>query len=55
VAELQADLFVVGAVARTGISGVIIGNTAEAILNQLTCSVLAIKPPGFNTPVKLDE
>ncbi|MBM4145778.1 MAG: universal stress protein [Nitrospira sp.] len=54
-AELQADIVVMGTVARTGISGLIIGNTAESILNQLTCSVLAIKPPGFKTPVKLDE
>ncbi len=54
-AELQADIVVVGTVARTGISGLIIGNTAEAILDQLRCSVLAIKPPGFKTPVKLDE
>lgn len=52
---LGADLVVMGTVARTGISGLIIGNTAEAILDQLTCSVLAIKPPGFKTPVKLDE
>ena len=51
--ELQADLVVMGTVARTGISGLIIGNTAEAILNQLTCSVLAVKPPGFQTPVTL--
>jgi nucleotide-binding universal stress UspA family protein len=54
-AKLRADLVVMGTVARTGISGVIIGNTAEAILDQLTCSVLAIKPPGFKTPVKIDE
>ncbi|MFO8240198.1 MAG: universal stress protein [Dissulfuribacterales bacterium] len=53
--QLRADLVVMGTVARTGISGVIIGNTAEAILDQLECSVLAIKPPGFKTPVKLDE
>jgi nucleotide-binding universal stress UspA family protein len=53
--KLRADLVVIGTVARTGISGAIIGNTAEAILDQLTCSVLAIKPPGFKTPVKLDE
>lgn len=53
-AELQANLVVMGTVARTGIPGLIIGNTAEAILNQLTCSVLAIKPPGFKTPVTLD-
>ncbi|OPL14582.1 MAG: universal stress protein [delta proteobacterium ML8_D] len=53
--QLRADLVVIGTVARTGISGIIIGNTAEAILDQLRCSVLAIKPPGFKTPVKLDE
>ncbi len=54
-AELRADLVVMGTVARTGISGMIIGNTAEAIFDQLACSVLAVKPPGFKTPVKLDE
>ncbi|GAU08155.1 universal stress protein [Desulfoplanes formicivorans] len=50
---LRADLVVMGTAARTGISGLIMGNTAEAILDQLTCSVLAIKPPGFTPPVKL--
>jgi nucleotide-binding universal stress UspA family protein len=54
-AELQADLVVMGTVARTGISGLIIGNTAEAILNRLRCSVLAVKPPGFKTPVKVES
>ena len=54
-AELRADLVVMGTVARTGISGLFIGNTAEAIFDQLTCSVLAIKPPGFQTPVQSDE
>ncbi|MDY0212295.1 MAG: universal stress protein [Desulfuromonadaceae bacterium] len=54
-ATLQADLVVMGTIARTGISGLIIGNTAEAILDQLACSVLAVKPSGFKTEVKLDE
>lgn len=53
--EIDADLVVMGTVARTGISGLIMGNTAESILNQLDCSVLAIKPPGFVSPVKLDD
>lgn len=52
---IGADLVVMGTVGRTGISGLIIGNTAEAILDQLTCSVLAVKPPGFKTPVKVDS
>jgi len=51
-AELRAGVVVMGTIARTGISGLIFGNTAEAILGQLSCSVLAIKPPGFETPVK---
>ncbi len=50
--ELKADLVVMGTVARTGVPGLFIGNTAEAILDQLQCSVLAIKPPGFVSPVR---
>lgn len=49
--EIKADLVVMGTVARTGIPGFIMGNTAETILNQLDCSILAVKPPGFVTPV----
>ncbi len=49
--ELEADLIVMGTVARTGIPGFIMGNTAETILNQIECSVLAIKPPNFVSPV----
>lgn len=53
--ELRVDLVVMGTVARTGIAGFFIGNTAETILGQLECSVLAVKPPGFVTPVKLND
>ncbi|HNP34302.1 MAG TPA: universal stress protein [Woeseiaceae bacterium] len=53
--ELGADLVVMGTVGRTGIAGWLIGNTAEAILEQLQCSVLAVKPPGFVSPVKLPK
>lgn len=51
--QLQADMVVMGTVARTGIAGLLIGNTAETILEQLRCSVLAVKPSGFISPVKL--
>jgi nucleotide-binding universal stress UspA family protein len=51
--ELHADCIVMGTVARTGVPGLFMGNTAETILDQLDCSVLAIKPPGFVTPVTL--
>ncbi|SFE37204.1 universal stress protein [Nitrosomonas sp. Nm166] len=53
--QFQADMVVMGTVARTGIAGLLIGNTAETILEQLRCSVLAIKPAGFISPVKLAE
>lgn len=52
--QIEADLVVMGTVARTGISGFFMGNTAETILNRIDCSVLAVKPPGFLTPVKLE-
>ncbi len=53
--RIEADVVVMGTVARTGVPGFIMGNTAETILNQIDCSVLAIKPPGFATPVTLEE
>lgn len=53
--RIEADLVVMGTVIRTGIPGFIMGNTAETILNQIDCSVLAIKPPGFVTPVTPEE
>ena len=53
--RLRVDCIVMGTVARTGVRGFFMGNTAETILEQLDCSVLAIKPPGFITPVGLDD
>lgn len=53
--HLQADCIVMGTVARSGVRGFIMGNTAETILAQLDCSVLAVKPPGFETPVTLED
>lgn len=55
VKQLQVDCVVMGTVGRVGVPGFFMGNTAESILDQLECSVLAIKPPGFVTPVTLEE
>ncbi len=49
----KADLLVMGTVCRTGVPGFFIGNTAEDVLQQVDCSVLAVKPKGFVTPVKV--
>jgi nucleotide-binding universal stress UspA family protein len=45
------NLVVMGTVARTGVAGLVIGNTAERILDAVDCSVLAVKPEGFVSPV----
>lgn len=50
--EKAIDVLVMGTVARTGISGFIIGNTAENILQKIDCSLWAIKPQGFVSPIK---
>ncbi len=52
-AELQdAGLVVLGTVCRANIPGCFIGSTAESILDNLHCSVLALKPEGFVSPVE---
>jgi len=52
--ELRPELIVMGTVSRTGLTGFLIGNTAEKVLGQVTCSVLTVKPDGFVTPVNVD-
>lgn len=47
------DILVMGTVARTGLSGFIMGNTSESILQQLNCTLLAYKPSGFVSPVDI--
>jgi len=49
------DVLVMGTVARGGISGILIGNTAERVLRKLPCSVLTVKPDGFASPVRLEH
>ena len=55
VAKHRVNLLVMGTVARTGISGLLIGNTAESVLDHVGCSVIAVKPPGFVTPIHLAD
>lgn len=50
--EHKIDMLVMGTVARTGIAGFFIGNTAENILQKINCSLWALKPHGFVSPVK---
>lgn len=50
-AKLDAELVVLGTVGRTGISAALIGNTAEHVIDQLNCDVLALKPDGYISPM----
>lgn len=52
VKDEKIDILVMGTVARTGIAGFTMGNTAENIFHELECSLLALKPNGFVSPVK---
>jgi len=44
-----------GTISRAGIAGLLVGNTAERLLDQLDCSLLTVKPGDFVSPVGLEE
>ena len=44
VEAIQADLLVVGTVGRDGLSGVIVGNTSEELVDKINCDVVVLKP-----------
>ncbi|MFT4712562.1 MAG: nucleotide-binding universal stress UspA family protein [Candidatus Azotimanducaceae bacterium] len=48
----DVDLLVMGTLSRSGVPGLLIGNTAEVILNSVNCSVITMKPEGFESPVR---
>jgi nucleotide-binding universal stress UspA family protein len=52
--QLSPGVVVLGTLARTGIAGLLIGNTAETILGAVDADVLAVKPDGFVSPIQWD-
>lgn len=52
ITQIDAGLVVMGAVARGRLERVLVGSTAERVLNQLKCDVLVVKPDGFETTVQ---
>jgi universal stress protein E len=48
---MRAQIVVMGAVSRSGLKRVFIGNTAERVLNTLPCDVLVVKPPQFKARI----
>jgi universal stress protein E len=49
--RIGSSIVVMGAISRSGLKRVFIGNTAERVLDDLSCDVLVVKPRGFKSPV----
>lgn len=49
--SLGAHLVVLGAISRSALKRILIGSTAERLLDRLPCDLLVLKPSGFETPV----
>ncbi len=49
--KIRCDILVMGAISRSGLKRLLIGNTAERLLDDLQCDVLIVKPPAFATRV----
>ena len=47
----RAAIVVMGAVSRSGLSRILIGNTAERILDDVSCDILVVKPASFQSRV----
>lgn len=50
--EYGIDLVVMGTLSRHGVAGLLIGNTAEQVIQRVNVAVLTVKPEGFVTPVR---
>jgi universal stress protein E len=47
VRKIGCDLVVMGTLSRSGLKRMLIGNTAEQLVDELPCDLLIVKPPGF--------
>lgn len=50
--HLNVDLIALGTVGRSGVKGLLLGNTAEKVLGTCDCSILTVKPAGFVSPIE---
>jgi len=53
--EIKAELVILGTVGRSGIGLALLGQTAEQVIDKLDSDLLALKPAGFVSPIKLQE
>lgn len=50
--RLHADMVVMGAVSRSGWQRLLVGNTAEQVIDELKCDLLIVKPPHFGSRIQ---
>ena len=50
--EANADLVVLGTRGKTDLRALLFGTTAEKIISHAPCSILAVKPDGFDYPLE---
>ena len=50
VERLDADFVVMGSVSRSALDRMLLGSTAERVLDHVTCDLLLVKPPGLAGP-----
>jgi universal stress protein E len=48
----EIDIVVMGTIGRSGIPGLLIGNTSETILQAINSSVITLKPANFLSPIQ---
>jgi len=46
------DIVVMGTIGRSGIPGLLIGNTSETVIQKINSSVITLKPDNFLSPIK---
>ena len=51
--ELSVDFIVMGTL-ESRKAGILVGNTAENIMNSIYCSILAIKPENYSSPLSVE-
>lgn len=51
--ELNVGTLVMATMARSGVPGLLIGNTAEIVISECNRSVLVVKPDQFKTPLQI--
>lgn len=49
--SVRPGVLVLGTLARAGLAGLFMGNTAETVLSHVASSLMAVKPEGFVAPV----